>query len=88
MKPEIGVYLSLDLAPRDRPLRVVTVQGGEGVRRRLLALGFHLGALVEVSARGIIGGPLLVKNLTSGTSLALGRGVARKIQVEVPPDEP
>jgi len=42
---------------------------------------------VEVNARGILHGPLLVKNLTSETSLALGRGVARKIQVEISTDE-
>jgi len=80
--------VSLDQAPPGRALRVVAVQGGEGVRRRLLALGFHVGALVEVNARGILRGPLLIKNLTSDTSLALGRSVARKIQVEYSTDEP
>ena len=80
--------MSLDQAPPGRALRVVAVQGGEGVRRRLLALGFHVGALVEVNARGILRGPLLIKNLTSDTSLALGRSVARKIQVEYSTDEP
>ena len=80
--------MSLDQAPQGRALRIVDVQGGEGVRRRLLALGFHVGAVVEVNARGILRGPLLVKNLTSETSLALGRGVARKIQVEISTNEP
>jgi len=45
-----------------------------------------VGAVVEVNSRGILHGPLLVKNLTSETSLALGRGVARKIQVEISTD--
>ena len=80
--------MSLDQAPQGKALRIVAVHGGEGVRRRLLALGFHVGAVVEVNARGILHGPLLVKNLTSETSLALGRGVARKIQVEISTDEP
>jgi Fe2+ transport system protein FeoA len=80
--------MSLDQALPGRALRVVAVQGGEGVRRRLLALGFHVGAVVEVNARGILRGPLLIKNLTSDTSLALGRSVARKIQVEYSTDEP
>ncbi len=80
--------MSLDQALPGRTLRVIAVQGGEGVRRRLLALGFHVGAVVEVNARGILRGPLLIKNLTSDTSLALGRSVARKIQVEYSTDEP
>ena len=82
------IGLSLDQAPEGRTLRIVSVQGGERVRRRLFSLGFHVGACVEVSTRGILKGPLLVRNLKSETSLALGRGVARKIQVEVSPDEP
>ena len=80
--------MSLDQALPGRALRVVAVQGAEGVRRRLLALGFHVGAVVEVNARGILRGPLLIKNLTSDTSLALGRSVARKIQVEYSTDGP
>lgn len=79
--------MSLDQAPQGRTLRIVAIQGGEAVRRRLLSLGFHVGAVVEVNARGILHGPLLVKNRTSETSLALGRGVARKIQVEISTDE-
>ena len=79
--------MSLDQAPQGKALRIVAVQGGENVRRRLLSLGFHVGAVVEVNARGILRGPLLIKNLTSETSLALGRGVARKIQVEISTDE-
>ena len=80
--------MSLDQAPQGQALRIISVQGGESVRRRLLSLGFQTGAVVEVNARGILRGPLLVKNLTSDTSLALGRGVARKIQVEITTDEP
>jgi Fe2+ transport system protein FeoA len=79
--------LSLDTAPQGRPLRIVAIRGGDGVRRRLLALGFHPDDLIEVNVRGILRGPLLVKNLTSDTSLALGRGVAQKILVEIPEDE-
>jgi len=57
------------------------------VRRRLFALGFHVGDLVEVNAQGILRGPLLVNNLTSDTSVALGHGIAQKILVEILPDE-
>jgi Fe2+ transport system protein FeoA len=78
--------INLTKAPRDRPLKILAIEGGEGVRRRLFALGFHKDDLIEVSERGIFRGPFLVKNLTADTSVALGRGVAQKILVEVLPD--
>jgi Fe2+ transport system protein FeoA len=65
----------------------VDIQGGEGVRRRLFALGFHKDDLIEVNSQGILRGPLLVKNLTLDTSVAMGRGIAIKIMVDLIPDE-
>jgi ferrous iron transport protein A len=75
--------IKLAEAPHGRPLRIVDIQGGEGVRRRLFALGFHKDDLVEVNSRGILRGPLLIRNLTADTSVALGRGVASKIMVDI-----
>jgi Fe2+ transport system protein FeoA len=79
--------ISLIQAPRGKTLRVVSVLGGEGVRRRLFALGFHKDDLIEVNSQGILRGPILVKNLTADTSVALGRGVALKIMVDIVADE-
>lgn len=75
--------ISLIHAPPDTPLRIVDILGGHGVRRRLLTLGFHKSNIIELDSRGIFGGPLLVRNLTSDTSVALGRGIAQKIMVEI-----
>ncbi len=77
--------LPLALAPAGCSLKITAIHGGEGVRRRLFVLGFHQGDIVEIQARGILRGPLLVKNLTSDVSVALGRGIAQKIVVEVLP---
>ena len=77
----------LSQAPHGRQLRIVDIQGGEGVRRRLFALGFHKDDLIEVNSQGILRGPLLVKNLTLDTSVAMGRGIAIKIMVDLSPDE-
>jgi len=63
------------------------IQGREGVRRRLFALGFHQDDLVKVDCRGILRGPLLIKNLTSDTSVALSRFIAQKIMVDIVPNE-
>jgi Fe2+ transport system protein FeoA len=75
--------IKLAEAPHGRALRLVDIQGGEGVRRRLFALGFHKDDLIEVNSQGILRGPLLIKNLTSDTSVAMGRGVAAKIMVDL-----
>ena len=75
--------ISLIDAPPDKPLRIVAFLGGHGVRRRLLALGFHKDDVIELDSRSILRGPVLVRDLTSDTSVALGRGIAQKIMVEV-----
>ena len=69
-------------APPNTPLRIVNIAGGEGARRRLMALGFHKGDVVELEGKAIFRGPLLVRNCTSDTTIALGRGVAQKVLVE------
>ncbi len=52
------------------------------MRQRLFALGFHVGDRVAVDCCAPFRGPVLVNNLTTGTRLGVGRGVARKILVE------
>lgn len=75
--------IRLTEAPQGAALRIVDILGGHGVRRRLIALGFHLGDLIERNSDALFGGPVLVKNLTTEVSVALGRGVAQKILVEI-----
>ena len=75
--------ISLIQAPGDTPLKIVDILGGHGVRRRLIVMGFHKNDTIELYSRAILRGPVLVKNLTSDTSIALGRGIAQKIMVEI-----
>ena len=75
--------ISLVDAPADKPLKIVDFIGGHAVRRRLLALGFHKSDTIEIDSRSILKGPVLIRDLTSDTSVALGRGIAQKIMVEV-----
>jgi Fe2+ transport system protein FeoA len=75
--------MSLIDAPRDKRLRIVDIQGTEGVRRRLLSLGIHTGDFVEVCSQALFGGPVLVKDQEKGTCIAISRGIARKIRVDV-----
>ncbi len=75
--------MNLANAPHNTPLRIADLAGGESARRRLMALGFHKGDVVELDGRAILRGPLLVRNCTSDTTIALGRGVAQKVLVEL-----
>jgi len=75
--------MNLVNAPHNTPLRIVDLAGGESVRRRLMALGFHKGDIVELDGRAIFRGPLLVRGCRSDTTIALGRGVAQKVLVEL-----
>lgn len=73
----------LSKAPHETKLRIVEIDGGYGVRRRLLSMGFHKDDLVMLEKRSILGGPVAVRSLNSDTSFALGRGIASKIFVEI-----
>ncbi len=83
---DIKNAIPLVLAPQDTPLKIRSVLGGEGVRRRLFALGFHINDLIELDSEAILKGPVLVRNLTADTTVALGRGIAQKILVEIAND--
>ncbi|MDW7761403.1 MAG: FeoA family protein [Acidobacteriota bacterium] len=74
-------------APKGKTLKIVNIDGGDGVRRKLMALGFHKDDLVELNSQAILRGPVIVRNLTSDARVALGRGVAQKILVAIA-DEP
>jgi Fe2+ transport system protein FeoA len=74
--------MTLIEAPPNSLLRIVGVEGGEAVRRRLFCLGFHKDDVVRVESRAPFRGPLLLWNATSGCRTALGRGVAAKVLVQ------
>ena len=62
-------------------LRILLILGGWGVRRSLNQMGIHAGDQVRVLRRAPFGGPVLIDN--RGTRVAVGRGMAEKIRVEV-----
>lgn len=76
--------MTLEQLPSGTPGRIVSIDAGWGLRRRLEQMGLQLGDVVSVASRAPFRGPLLV--CSRGTRTALGRGVARRIQVE--PDLP
>jgi len=73
--------MALDTVDVKRQVRVMMIDGGHRVRAHLNTLGIHIGDWLTVVERAPFRGPVLVE--INGTRLALGRGVAAKIQVEV-----
>lgn len=60
--------------------RVVDIEGGLGLKKRLSQMGIHPGDIVTVLRYGPLGGPLVIE--VHGFQLAVGREVASKIYVE------
>ena len=71
--------MTLEQLPPGACGRIVSIDVGWGLRRRLEQMGLQLGDLVSVTSRAPFRGPLLI--CTRGTQTALGRGVARRIEV-------
>ncbi|MBM4398111.1 MAG: ferrous iron transport protein A [Deltaproteobacteria bacterium] len=55
---------------------------GRRVRDNLAALGVHVGDRVRVMRSAPFHGPVLVKVPSSGIFVAVGRGMAEKVEVE------
>jgi ferrous iron transport protein A len=64
--------------PAGKSARVVDVTGGMGMKNRLAAIGIYPGATVKVVKSPP--GPMIIE--VSGTRLALGKGMAARIEVE------
>jgi len=77
----LNPMMALDTVDVKRQVRVMMIDGGHRVRSHLNTLGIHIGDWLTVVERAPFRGPVLVE--INGTRLALGRGVAAKIQVEV-----
>jgi ferrous iron transport protein A len=59
---------------------VHAILGGHGIRRRLESLGVHPGDVVAVVRIASMGGPVLIE--IHGARVAVGRGMAQRIEVE------
>jgi ferrous iron transport protein A len=68
-------------APQGEWLKIVALEGGKRLRARLTQYGLFPGDCLRVLRAAPLQGPLLVE--VNGREIALGRGVAEKILVEV-----
>jgi len=73
--------MTLDTVEIRRQAKVILIDGGHGVRAHLNTLGIHVGDQLTVVERAPFRGPVLVE--VNGTRVAIGRGIASKVSVEV-----
>ena len=77
----MGNQLTLDKVKEQQKVKVIKIMGGWGIRQRLNQMGIHPGDQILVKRSAIMGGPVLIQ--VHGADVALGRGMTRKIMVEI-----
>ncbi len=68
-------------APKNKKLRIVDYRGGRGVGHKLRQLGLSPGREIKILRYAPLGGPVMVD--AEGRSVAIGRGIAARVVVEV-----
>ncbi|MEJ5226523.1 FeoA domain-containing protein [Thermodesulfovibrio sp.] len=63
-----------------KKVKILKISGGKGIRQHLQCLGIHIGDVVTLKKSSFLGGPVLLE--INGYDIALGKGVASKIEVE------
>jgi len=68
-------------APKNKKVRIIDYRGGRGVGYKLRQLGLCPGREVKILRYAPMGGPVMID--AEGRSIALGRGIASRVEVEV-----
>jgi len=59
---------------------VLKIEGGMGIKRKLQAMGIYVGNQIKV-IQSLSSGPIIIES--GNTRLAIGRGMAEKIEVQI-----
>lgn len=74
--------INLAEAPSERRLKVLEINAGADIRKRLSVMGLHVDDVL-IKQTWAKWGPVLVENISNGSAkMAIGRGLADKIMVE------
>ncbi|HDM67180.1 MAG TPA: ferrous iron transport protein A [Thermoplasmatales archaeon] len=79
--PSLGIPLTE--LPEQQRARIIAIHGGRGFQHRLHVMGIMEGRIVTIVSKQPFRGPITIR--VNGTHMTLGRGMARKIIVEVIP---
>jgi len=73
--------IQLQQAPSKTPLSIHEIEGGHGIQQRLQVMDIRVGQTITVVSKQPFRGPITIK--INGRAITIGRGMARKILVEV-----
>jgi len=76
---------SIDRLEAGQSGRVSDIEGGVGLIHKLESMGIRTGKWVTKVSSQFMQGPVTVK--VGGRQLAMGHGIAAKVQVETEPDD-
>jgi ferrous iron transport protein A len=66
--------------PKNIAVEIIDYTGGKGIESKLRQLGISPGRKVKILRFAPLGGPVMLD--VEGRSVAIGRGIAERIQVE------
>ena len=72
---------TLDRLSNGEQGRIISINGGRGVRSRLEAMGVREGKELQKVSAQMFRGPVTI--MIDGGQIALGHGIARKIIIEI-----
>jgi Fe2+ transport system protein FeoA len=75
--------LSLYQAVSGQQVEVLQIIAGQTATRQLAQLGIRAGSRLAIQRCAPLGGPVLVES--AGSTVAIGRGLARKVSVKILP---
>jgi Fe2+ transport system protein FeoA len=81
--PTVPQALSLCQALSGQQVEVLQIIAGQNAMRQLAQLGIRVGSRVVIQRCAPLGGPVLVES--AGSTVAIGRGLARKVSVKILP---
>ena len=73
--------ISLLNIPNNKKARIISVDGGAEFLRKLQVMGIRKDQKIKIVSKQPFRGPLTIE--VSGSQMTLGRGMAKKIMVEV-----
>ena len=77
----MATVIPLSDVSRAKNVKIVSLVGGLGFKRKLYVMGLREGKVVRVVTRQPLRGPITIK--IGGCQLTIGKGMAQKVMVEV-----
>ncbi|MBI5573247.1 MAG: FeoA domain-containing protein [Elusimicrobia bacterium] len=73
--------ISLLNLEKNKTAKIIEIEGGPGFHKKLESLGLRLGVKIKKLSSSIFGGPVVIR--VGRTNIAIGKGMANKITVEI-----